>query len=221
MFPPRLRVPDEVDPRVPRQHPRELVDAAIVVPMLEVHQHGNAVLARDRGHQVDARESASTGNFCSPMPRAPILRYRSITGRASGISGSSLAKKRYSFGYCRAIATTVSLPPAPAARPYFDPAGNSDRDRNAHVTLVRDQFRIAAPAVTGVLMDVDNRLRRLGQQRRRERCQKCTARDHARQNTSYRRVLCATAASIMLSKERQSGTRSSRSDAWMHCLVLP
>jgi len=36
-----------------------------------------------------------------------------------------LAKKTYSLGSLRAMATTVSLPPHPAASPYFDPAGSS------------------------------------------------------------------------------------------------
>src|SRR5947207_3380201 len=63
-------------------------------------------------------ESAWTGNFCSPIPIAPIFRYFSSTARASGMSGSSFAKNTYSAGYCRAIATTVSLPPAPAEGRY-------------------------------------------------------------------------------------------------------
>ena len=37
-------------------------------------------------------ESQSTGNFCSPMPIAPRRRYLSISFRALGMSGSSLAK---------------------------------------------------------------------------------------------------------------------------------
>ena len=106
-------------------------------------------------------ESASTGNFCSPMPMAPILRYFSITGARLRNVGQFVGEEDDTpSGYWRAMATTVSLPPQPAARPYFEPAGSSTVLRDSHLALVRDQFGVAAAAIVGVLVDVDDRLGR-------------------------------------------------------------
>ena len=59
---------------------------------------------------------------------------------------------------------------------------------DAHGALVRKQFGVAAAAIVGVLMDIDDRLGRLphvrSRQRRRHGGQETTSRYHARQNIS-------------------------------------